>query len=111
MVGGVSVFLGFGAPVAKSAALLSVLVHPCAARKIAFVLLAAGAGDPLKQLAVLPYPTMSTMFGSFGQVPVSAVEFLTSATFPDPAAIAIVPVASGVGKSVQLLTPDASWTK
>ena len=33
------------------------------------------------------------MFGLFGHAPLSAVEFVTSTTFPDPAAIAIVPLA------------------
>jgi hypothetical protein len=49
------VFLGLGGPREKSATLLRVLVQPFAARRIAFVLLAAGAGaEPLKQFAVLP---------------------------------------------------------
>jgi hypothetical protein len=48
------------------------------------------------------------MFGSFGHVPVSAVEFLTSATLPELAAIAIVPVASGDGNTTPLLPPELS---
>ena len=39
------------------------------------------------------------MFGSLGHAPVNAVEFLTSTTLPEPAAIAIVPVASGAGSN------------
>ena len=49
------VLLGFGGPSAKSATLLRVSVQPAAARRIALVLLGAGAGaEPRKQFAVLP---------------------------------------------------------
>ena len=48
------------------------------------------------------------MFGSFGQAPVSAVEFFTSVTFPEPAAMAIVPVASGADRVIPLLPPELS---
>jgi hypothetical protein len=49
------VFLGLGGPSAKSATLFRVFVQPFAARRIAFVLLAPGAGaGPRKQFAVLP---------------------------------------------------------
>jgi hypothetical protein len=51
---------------------------------------------------------MSMMFGSFGHVPVSAVVFLRSATLPEAAAIAIVPLASGAGKRIPLLPPELS---
>jgi hypothetical protein len=51
------VLRGFGAPVAKSVELLSVSVQPPPARRIAFVLLGAGAGDVSEQFAVPPYPT------------------------------------------------------
>src|ERR1043166_8472480 len=51
------------------------------------------------------------MFGSLGHVPVSAVEFLTSATLPEPAAIAIVPVASGEDNAAPLLPPELSWIR
>ena len=51
------------------------------------------------------------MFGSFGQVPVSAVELLTSAILPEPAAIAIVPVASGAEIATPLLPPELSWIR
>ncbi len=51
----VAVFRGFGAPVAKSAALTSVSTQPASARRSAVVLLGAGAGPlPSKQLAVAP---------------------------------------------------------
>ena len=84
-------------------------VQPFIARNSAFVLLGAGAGpEPLKQFAVLPYPTMSTMFGSFGQAPLSAVALFISATLPEPAAIAIVPVASGAVNVTPLLPPELS---
>jgi hypothetical protein len=49
------VFLGLGGPRAKSATLLRVSAQPLAARRIALVLLGAGAGaEPRKQFAVLP---------------------------------------------------------
>jgi len=51
------------------------------------------------------------MFVSFGQAPLSTVEFLTSATLPDVAAIAIVPTASGAGSATPLLPPELSWIK
>lgn len=90
----------------KSLALLLVSVHPFAPLKAALVLLAVGAGPvPLKQFAVPPYPRKSTMFASVGQEPVKAVVFLTRATLPAPAAIAIVPIASGVGRDAPLLPP------
>lgn len=46
------------------------------------------------------------MLESLGHAPVSAVEFFTSATLPEAAAIAIVPLASGVGKEIPLLPPE-----
>ena len=99
---------GFGGASVKSLALFRVSVHPFAARVAAFVLPAAGAGAvPRKQFAVLPYPTKSTMLESVGHAPVNGVAVLTSATLPDPAAIAIAPTASGVG-SVAPLFPPAS---
>ena len=48
------------------------------------------------------------MSGMLGHVPLSAVVFLTSATFPEVAAIAIEPVASGAGREVPLLPPELS---
>ena len=49
------VFLGLGGPREKSVTLLRVSVQPPAARRIAFVLLGAGAGaEPRKQFAVVP---------------------------------------------------------
>jgi hypothetical protein len=61
------------------------------------------------------------MVASFGQAPFSgalfsaalfsaAVDF-TSATLPEVAAIAIVPVASGVGSAVPFVPPEACWTR
>ena len=92
----------------KSATLLRVSVQPFPVRRSAFVLLGAGAGEPLKQFAVLPYPRRSTMFGSFGHAPASDVVLLTSATLPEPAAIAIVPFASGDANAAPLLPPELS---
>src|SRR3982750_4660028 len=77
------VFLGTGAPVKKSAALLSVSVQPPAppSRRTAVVLLPADAGpDPSKQVAEVPKPTTSTIEASRGQPPDSAVAVRTSAT-------------------------------
>ncbi|HXQ69175.1 MAG TPA: hypothetical protein VN844_01745 [Pyrinomonadaceae bacterium] len=51
------------------------------------------------------------MFGSVGHVPESGVVDFTSATLPAVAAMAIVPVASGVGSSDPLLPPEACWTR
>ncbi len=51
------------------------------------------------------------MLGSFGHAVVNAVEFLTSTTLPEPAAIAIVPVASGAGNEAPLLPPELSWIR
>src|SRR6185369_11315823 len=48
------------------------------------------------------------MFGSFGQAPLNEADFLRSATLPEPAAIAIVPVASGAGSVTPLLPPELS---
>lgn len=96
---------GVGAPAAKSVELLSVSVQPFAARKIAFVLLGAGATTVSKQFALLPYPTRSTT--PVGHCPLNAMELFTSATFPAVAFIAIVPIASGVGKLIVPPVPAA----
>ena len=55
---GEALFLGVGAPAAKSVEFVSVSVHPFAPRRTALVLLGAGVGPaPSKQLAVAPKPT------------------------------------------------------
>jgi hypothetical protein len=55
MLTGDAMFRGFGVWDAKSALLFAVSVQPFALRRIALVLLAAGAGAlPLKQEAVEP---------------------------------------------------------
>ena len=71
-----------------------------ALRSIEFVLDGAVAGPvPLKPLAVVPNPTKSiTEVLAEGLVPVSAMVELQRATLPAVALMAIVPVASGVGK-------------
>jgi len=51
------------------------------------------------------------MFGSFGHEPERGVVDLTSATLPEVAAMAMVPVASGVGRGAPLLPPEACWTR
>ena len=55
MLTGDAMFRGLGVLVLKSVLLLPVLVQPFSVRRIALVLLAAGAGRvPRKQLAVVP---------------------------------------------------------
>lgn len=51
------------------------------------------------------------MFGFVGQAPESGVVDFTSATLPAVAAMAIVPVTSGVGSKAPLLPPEACWTR
>src|SRR5712691_3133796 len=104
---------GKGAPVKKSAPLLSVSVQPPVPprRRTAVVLLGADAGPtPSKQLAVLPKPTRSTT-APVGQLPLSAVLLATSATLPAVAAMAMVPLASGTGSTAVPPAPCASCTR
>lgn len=108
---GEALFRGFGVPALKSVALLSVSVHPFAARSTAVVLLGAGVEPVPSKQVVLPKPTKSMMLAPVGQAPLSAVVLLTSATLPAAALILIVPVASGVGRFVVPPVPKASWTK
>ena len=103
-------FRGLGVPAAKSPELLSVSVQPPADRSTDVELLGAGVGAaPSKQLAVVPKPTKSAT-PMVGQEPVSAVALETSATSPAVPDIAIVPVASGVGREWPS-APCASWTR
>ena len=51
------------------------------------------------------------MLSLLGHEPVSGVVVRTSATLPDVAAIAMVPVASGVGRFAPFVPPEASWTR
>jgi len=51
------------------------------------------------------------MLELFGQLPLSAVVPLTSATFPAVAAKLIVPFTSGVGSIDPLVPPEPSWIK
>jgi hypothetical protein len=48
------------------------------------------------------------MLAETGQAPLSAVVVVTSATFPELAAMLTVPTASGVGSVAPLLPPEAS---
>ena len=108
---GLDVFLGVGAPAAKSAELLLVSVRPRPARSAAVVLLSVGVGDVSEQFAA-PYPTKSWTLGANGQpVPARSVAVFTSATLPAVALIAMLPVASGVGRFVVPPVPAASWTR
>ena len=106
---GEAVLRGFGALVVKSAELLFVSAHPFIPRKSELVALGAGAAAaPSKQFAV-PYPTMSTTLASIGQSvpPAINVFVLVSTIFPAVAAIAMVPVASGVGSATPFAPPEA----
>lgn len=51
------------------------------------------------------------MSGLFGHEPVSAVVDFTSATLPAVAAMAMEPVASGVGRGAPFAPPEACWTR
>src|SRR4051794_9181748 len=98
---------GLGAPTLKSAALLSVSVSPPPCRIAAVVLESVGVGAVSAQFAA-PKPTRST---AVGQAPLSAVVDATSATLPAVADIAMLPVASGPGKSSVPPAPLPSWTR
>jgi hypothetical protein len=96
-------FRGFGVSAVKSAELLSVSVQPLLFLIAAVVLLNVGAAPvPSKQLAPLvpvPTPTKSIIEAlASGHTTVKAVELLTRAILNIVADIAMVPVASGVGK-------------
>jgi hypothetical protein len=103
------VLRGAGADNVKSTELCAVSKHPLLARRIAMVLLGAGAAAvPSKQLAVLPYPTKSTMLESTGQAPERASIDLTSATLPEVAARDIEPLVSGPGRTAPLVPAELS---
>ena len=108
---GLAVFRGLGVPATKSVELLSVSVQPKPARSTAVVLEGAGVGAVSEQLAVVPKPTKSCTPAPIGQAPVSAVVVFTSATLPAVALIAMLPVASGVGRFMVPPVPCASWTR
>jgi hypothetical protein len=104
---------GFGAVTVKSAALLSVSTAPPPARTAAVVLDRFGVGEPSADDAVVPYPTKSRTPGWVAHPveQVSAVPFVTSATLPAVADIAIAPVASGVGSGAPAPAPAPSPTR
>src|SRR5438067_4321948 len=107
----VALLRGFGAPIAKSALLLFVSVHPPPARSAAVVLaVAAVEPAPSKQFAVVPYPTKSAMNVPVGQVPVN-VAAAASATLAPVALKAIVPVASAAGRFTVPPAPADSCTR
>src|SRR5439155_3147621 len=106
---GDAVLRGLGAPTAKSDALLSESVQPLSARRTAVVLLGAAVAAPSsKQFAVVPYPTRSTTAAPLGHDPLSGVATFARMTFPAVAPIAILPVASGVGRFTLPPAPGAS---
>src|ERR1043165_7404058 len=99
---------GAGVPVLKSVLLLSVSVQPPFTRSAADVLVRPAVGLVSEQFAVEPYPMTSTT-PAVGQARVTAVVELERTFFPAVADIAIVPVASGVGRSTDPPAPCASW--
>src|SRR5690349_1622085 len=109
-------FRGLGAPAAKSLALLSLSVQLLPVLRAAVEAFSVDAAPvPSKQFAPetpVPYPTKSTTLASKGQPePVSRMIVFTSATLPAPAAIAMLPVTSGVGRFVVPPLPAASWIR
>src|SRR5690349_8901873 len=105
----VELLRGVGAPVAKSPWLLFVSVQPLLARIAAVVFERFAVGPaPSKQFAESPNPTKSWIAPPVGQVPVSAVVVLVSATLPVVADIAIAPVALGGGNAGAGPAPAAS---
>ena len=102
---------GLGAPVVKSALLLSVSVQPLLKRSAAVVLESVAVGAlPSAQVEPVPYDTTSTAAFVAGQ-PLNAVVELTNATFPAVPLKASVPVALGIGKLTVPPVPADSCTK
>lgn len=106
----VTVLRGVGRAAVKSARLLPVSVQPAVLRMTALVLEGAAEGAVSEQLAVEPKPRKSTT-PAVGQAPVRAVVEVTRATLPAVADMAMVPVASGVGRLVVPPAPCASWMR
>src|SRR5262245_65136142 len=100
---GAAVLRGVGAPFAKSAPFWSVSVHPPARRSAAVVLERLGVVGPAPSNAeaAVPKPTKSRTAGfarqSAGVPQVRSVVLVTSATLPEVADMAMLPMASGVG--------------
>ena len=108
--GAVELLRGVGAPVAKSAALLSVSVQPPPPRKIVRVFEGAGAGPlPSYAFAPDPYPTKSTSDANpAGLETVNTAMLFNSATLPAAVASASVPTTSAAGNGAPFAPPDAS---
>ena len=106
-------FRGFGAPVAKSLALLSVSAQPELPLWTEVVLLGAGVGpEPSNVLAVVPKPTKSTIVAPLAGVDAAkAVVLLHSTTLPAVADMLMLPITSGVGRFTVPAAPAASWTR
>ena len=103
---------GLGAPVAKSAELLSVSVQPPSARWTALVFEGAWAAEVSEHVVPEPKPTKSKTVAPNGQpLPERAVVVLTRATLPAVALMLMLPVASGVGRLVVPPDPAASCTR
>src|SRR4051812_29209818 len=90
---------GAGEPVVKFARLLSVSVQPFKRRRIAVVLLGAGAGEASAAFDD-PYPTKSLTWEEAGALPDKRPLPRTSAIFPAVAFKLMSAVASGVGKAL-----------
>ena len=110
-------FLGVGVPVIKSVLLLFVS-KPLGFLWIDVLFDAAGAYEvPSKQLGIVvdeePKPTKSMIWLPVGQVPLNGVVEVTNATLAAVALIPIDPIASGVGKFVNIpvAVPAASCIK
>ena len=105
-------FLGVGAAIVKSAALLLLSVHPLSFLIAAVVLdKIAVAAVPSKQLAVGPKPTKSMMLLPVGQDAVMLLVSLTNTTFPAVPLIFVEPTTSAVGKGVVPPAPAACCIK
>src|SRR5438105_13270417 len=93
---------GIGPIRLKSNELLSISVQPLFFLTAAVVLLSTFVGDVSEQLAVVPYPTKSTIpfVPKSGQVPLKTVVLFTRATFPCVDPTSTPPVTSGVGRLV-----------
>ena len=103
-----AVLRGFGAPVWKSEPLTLVSVNPPFLRKIAVVLLGAGAFvAPSRQLAV-PKPTRSTRSGSPTGQPSRRSPPFTRATLPVVPLMLMSPLTFASGTTAPTAPPEAS---
>src|SRR4029077_3584282 len=108
----VAVRRGLGAPVIKSAELLSVSVAPSFLRNRAVVLLLGPTAFAVSEQSALPYPTKSWMFTSpIGQLPSSGSKSLTSASLPEELLMLISLVMFAAGSGAPVAPPEPSAIK